>query len=104
MHKVFINYHHFNDQAYKSYLVHLGEKNSIFLDRSVDTGDISDHFSDQQIRGKIRDEYFRDSTVTIILKERNTSLNKKKKILDILSLAEASLGLELRLDVQCLKN
>ena len=50
----------------------MGEKYEIFLDWSVDTGDISDDLSDQSIRQKIRDEYLRDSTVTIVLVGKNT--------------------------------
>lgn len=76
MHKVFISYHHLYDQDYKDYLVYLGKKYSIFLDSSVDTGDISDDLSDQQIRIKIRDEYLRDSTVTIVLVGRETRRRK----------------------------
>ena len=64
MHKVFISYHHENDQRYKDALVEFGHKNSIFIDESVDTGDISDDLNDESIREKIRDEYLRDSTVT----------------------------------------
>ncbi len=67
MHKVFISYHHNNDQWYKEALVGFGENNSIFVDRSVDTDDIPDEWTDQQIRRKIRDEYLRDSTVTVVL-------------------------------------
>ena len=66
-HKVFISYHHDRDQWYKEKLVELGERNDIFVDRSVDTGDISEELSDEQIRVKIRDDYLQDSTVTIVL-------------------------------------
>ncbi len=66
-HKVFISHHHSNDQGYKEALVDFGERHNIFLDQSVDTGDISDELSDQQIRETIRDEYLRDSSVTIVL-------------------------------------
>ena len=67
MHKVFVSYHHRNDQGYKESLVRFGEQHGIFVDRSVDTGDISDDLKDETIREKIRDEYLRDSTVTILL-------------------------------------
>lgn len=67
MHKVFISHHHRNDQWYKESLSRLGVENRIFIDRSVDTGDIPDELSDERIREKIRDEYLRDSTVTILL-------------------------------------
>ena len=64
-HKVFISYHHENDQQYKDGLLIMNDLYDIFIDKSVDTGDIDDSLSDQSIRGKIRDEYLRDSTVTI---------------------------------------
>ncbi|MDE0297589.1 MAG: TIR domain-containing protein [Candidatus Poribacteria bacterium] len=67
MHKVFTSYHHAKDQYYKDWLVRMGENYEIFIDRSVDTGDISDNLTDQAIREKIRDDYLRDSTVTIVL-------------------------------------
>ena len=65
MHKVFISYHHGNDQRYKEALVEFGERNFLFVDRSVDTDDIPDEWTDQQIRRAIRDKNLRDSTVTI---------------------------------------
>lgn len=67
MHKVFISYHHAIDQRYKDYLVTMGETKDIFIDRSVDTGDISDRLKTETIRQVIRDDYLRDSTVTILL-------------------------------------
>ncbi len=65
-HKVFISYHHANDQGYKESLLKWNENNNfdIFIDASVDTGDINENLSDESIRQKIRDEYLRDSTVT----------------------------------------
>ena len=76
MHKVFISYHHHNDQRQKESLVQWGEQNGIFIDRSVDTGDISDELSDERIREKIRDEYLRDTTVTILLVGEETRHRK----------------------------
>lgn len=76
MHKVFISYHHSSDQKYKDSLVEFGKDNSIFIDRSVNTGDISDDLSDEQIRDRIRDDYLRDSTVTIILVSQETKRRK----------------------------
>lgn len=101
MHRVFISYHHKNDQAYKEYLINWAEENNIFINWSVDTGDISDYLSDEQIREKIRDEYLRDCRVTILLvgtetkyrkhvdwelysSMHNTQLNKKSGIIVIL--------------------
>ena len=66
-HKVFISYHHANDQIYKERLLQINEKYDIFIDQSVDTGDIDDRLPDESIRIKIRDEYLKDSTVTIVL-------------------------------------
>ena len=76
MHKVFISYHHQNDQRYKEYLVNFGKRYSIFIDESVDTGGISDDLSDESIREQIRDEYLRDSTVTIVLVGTETKRRK----------------------------
>lgn len=75
MHKVFISFHH-QDQGYKDKLVEFGQRNSIFVDRSVDTGDIPDDWQDQQIRREIRDRYLRDSTVTIVLVGEETRRRK----------------------------
>ena len=78
MHKVFISYHHAKDQYYKECLVNMGKQYGIFIDRSVDTGNISDDLSDQVIREKIRDEYLRDSTVTIVLVGLETKKTKAR--------------------------
>jgi len=69
MHKVFISHHHSNDQAYKDALLAMNGEGikRIFIDGSVDTGDIDENLTDEQIRVKIRDEYLRDTTVTIVL-------------------------------------
>ena len=76
MHKVFISYHHKNDQLYKDHLIYLNKLNNIFIDKSVNTGDISDALPHQSIRLKIRDEYLRDSTVTILLLGTETKYRK----------------------------
>ena len=76
MHKVFISYHHRNDQTYKEALVNFGESNFMFIDRSVGDGDIPDAWTNEQIRREIRDGYLRDSTVTIVLVGRETSRRK----------------------------
>lgn len=67
MHKVFISYHHDNDQQHKDILTKWAKEHRIFIDESVDTGDISDDLSDEAIRKKIRDNYLRHTTVTIVL-------------------------------------
>lgn len=75
-HKVFISYHHANDQVYKDYLVNMAVRYGLFIDRSVDTGDVSDDLDDQRIREIIRDRYLRDSTVTIVLVGAKTKYRK----------------------------
>lgn len=75
-HKVFISYHHANDQKYKEKLLELNEKYDLFIDMSVDTGEIREDLSDERIREKIRDEYLRDSTITILLVGSETKCRK----------------------------
>lgn len=67
MHTIFISYHHANDQFYKEELIRVNTLRPIFIDGSVDTGDISDDLDDETIREIIRDDYLRSSTVTIVL-------------------------------------
>lgn len=71
-HKVFISYHHQNDQEYKQHLIRSG----VFVDGSVDTGDIDGSLDDQAIRQKIRDEYLADSSVTLLLVGQETKRRK----------------------------
>lgn len=76
MHNVFVSYHHYNDQAYKNALIEYGKSFGVFIDKSVDTDEISEQLSDQAIRTKIRDEYLRGSTVTILLAGTETKGRK----------------------------
>jgi hypothetical protein len=82
-HKVFISYHHANDQHYRElfegiFAAQSGGKNSlaellygqshgIFITQSVQIGEINPYLTTDTIRQQIRDEYLRDSTVTIVL-------------------------------------
>lgn len=74
--KVFISYHHRNDQDYKESLLEFNRTQGIFIDASVDTGDIDDSLPSQTIRQKIRDEYLANSTVTILLVGTETKYRK----------------------------
>ena len=74
-HKVFISFCH-KDQRYKDALVMLGKVHDIFVDKSVDTGDILENQTDERIRTEIRDDYLRDSTVTIVLIGADTKRRK----------------------------
>ena len=76
MHNVFVSYHHYNDQAYKNALIEYGKNFGVFIDKSVDTDEIPEHLSDQAIRERIRDEYLRESTVTILLAGTETKGRK----------------------------
>ncbi len=76
MHRVFISYHHGRDQEYKEHLIRLNTIAPVFIDESVDTGDISDNLDDQAIRQTIRDEYLRQTTVTIVLVGQQTKNRK----------------------------
>ena len=76
MHEVFICYHHANDQGYKEALIQFNSEHRIFIDGSVDTREISDTLTDEQIRIAIRDYYLADSTVTIVLVGTET-MNRK---------------------------
>lgn len=65
MHKVFVSFHHANDQRYKDELVRWGTENNVFIDGSVDMGEIPDNWDAQHIREYIRDNHLKDTTVTI---------------------------------------
>ena len=86
-HKVFVSYHHKNDQSFKDYLVGLTEYNPerrenqfIFDDLSVDQNGIDDKgMTNEQVRKTIRDDYIRDATVLILLCGCETS---KRKFVD----------------------
>ena len=69
-HKVFISYHHANDQSYKNHFIRqFGKQGAdIFVDCSVDTSSINDTgLKTETVRQKIRDDYIRDASVIIVL-------------------------------------
>ena len=68
VHKVFISYHHENDQKYRNDFEELFHDNhQIFISKSVQMGDIDPNLRTETIRQKIRNEYLSDSTVTVVL-------------------------------------
>lgn len=79
MHRVFISFHHDNDQWYKDELVRWGKANDIFIDGSVEMGEIPEDWEPNKIREYIRDEHLKDTTVTILLVGTET---KKRKHID----------------------
>ena len=67
-HKTFISYHHDNDQHYRDEFERLFTGYfDIMVSKSVQIGDIHPRTNTVRIRQKIRDEYLRDSTVTVVL-------------------------------------
>lgn len=77
MRKVFISYYHKDAQRFKDELISLNDNHQLFIDNSVEVGDIDDeHLSDEQIRIKIRDDYIKDSDVLILLCGKNSKHRK----------------------------
>lgn len=76
MHKVFISYHHANDQWAKDALIDANNRYGLFVDGSVDLGDIDDVLPSESIRKIIRDDYLRDSSVTVLLVGTETAKRK----------------------------
>lgn len=68
-HRVFVSYQHIQqDQQWRDRFEHLFDKiNDVFISNSVQVGEINPYLSTDTIRQKIRDEYLRDSTVTLVL-------------------------------------
>lgn len=67
-HRVFLSFHHANDEQYKlrfEELFHASER--ILHSRSVNDGDINPRMRSQNIRKIIRDDYLGSSTVTVML-------------------------------------
>ena len=65
-HKVFISYHHDEDQECKNRFVKMMGNN--IIDRSVDVGDIDDsNLPLDEVRRRIRDNFIADATVTVVL-------------------------------------
>lgn len=67
-HNVFVSYHHANDQAYRDYFERLfAQTYNVMVSKSVQIGEIDPYLNTETVRQKIRDEYLRDSTVTVVL-------------------------------------
>jgi len=72
-HHVFVSYHHANDQYYReAFETKFGLLAGVFISKSVQMGDISPLASPDSVRARIRDDYLRDSTVTVVLIGCNT--------------------------------
>jgi len=67
-HKVFVSYHHDNDQEYREQFERLfADTYDIIVSKSVQIGEIDPNLPAERIRQIIRDKYLRDTTVTVVL-------------------------------------
>lgn len=67
-HRVFVSYYHCEDQGYRELFENLFvDIHDIMVSESVEMGDIDPNLSTERVRQIIRDEYLRDSTVTVVL-------------------------------------
>ncbi len=72
-HKVFVSYHHAGDQHYRNLFEELFTNTyDIMISQSVQIGDIDPNLKTETIRQKIRDDYLRYSTVTVVLIGKKT--------------------------------
>lgn len=72
-HKAFISFHHANDESYKRiFELRFGNKFGVIAPGAVQDGDIDPTCTAETIRRIIRDEYLRDTSVTVVLVGRET--------------------------------
>lgn len=69
-HKVFVSYHHDNDQIYREQFERIFS--DVIVSRSVEIGDIDPNSNTEYVRQRIRDEYLRESTATVVLIGKQT--------------------------------
>lgn len=68
LHKVFISFHHARDESYKRiFEQRFGNRYGAIISGAVADGDIDGDLPTERIRQKIRDEYLRDTSVTVVL-------------------------------------
>ena len=76
-HRVFISYHHQNDQGYRERFESLfASRAETIISGSVNDGDINPNLSADRVRQIIRDQYLRDTTVTVVLIGKDTWARK----------------------------
>lgn len=74
VHKVFVSYHHDNDQWEANHLRDFYGSNDTLLDRSL--SEAYEGLTNDQILAAIRTEHLKDSTVTIVLVGKDTAKRK----------------------------
>ena len=72
-HKVFLSFHHQDDYYRQQFERQFSnEFDPVFVNRSVQDGDIDPNYKTDAIRREIRENYISDSSVTIVLIGQNT--------------------------------
>lgn len=67
-HKVFVSYHHANDQSDRDRFERLfAGVHRVLVSKSVQLGDIGRNLKTDAVKQRIRERYLRDSTVTVVL-------------------------------------
>ena len=67
-HNTFVSYHHYNDQYYREEFEKLFNNiYDIIVSKSVQIGEIDTNLPAERVRQIIRDDYLRDTTVTVVL-------------------------------------
>ena len=73
VHKVFVSYHHDNDQWDREQFEALfSDYYRVFITKSVQIGDIDPNIDVDTVRRKIREDYLGDSSVTVVLVGKET--------------------------------
>lgn len=68
LHKTFISYHHkLDENRRRIFELRFGNGHGVVLPSAVGDGEINPELPAETIRQKIRDEYLRDSSVTVVL-------------------------------------
>lgn len=65
LHKVFVSYYHDEDQEYRNRFEKICQ--DVIVSRSIQPGDIDTDTNTERVMQRIRDEYLKDSTVTVVL-------------------------------------
>lgn len=70
VHKVFVSYYHDEDQEYKNEFERMCR--DVIVSKSIQPGDIDTDTNTERVMQLIRDEYLKDSTVTVVLIGQHT--------------------------------
>lgn len=73
-HKLFISYYHKDDEEYRNKFEELF--GDLFINKSVQLGDINEDLSTNYIKRLIREDYISDSSIVVVLVGENTHCRK----------------------------